>query len=496
MSWRDAFGIRALVTVALVAGVAAPSAPGQEPSPTAEPQAQPAEPSPPRPPKPGPKYLALRYDEDFSYLDGPPGSYEPDLFDPIKWIHLTDDLTLTLGGSARARVEAETNRAMGVYGPGQDTYLLHRYRLHADLRYRQLMRVYAEFMSAHVEDRDLGLRSNMENHYDIYQLFIDVRPLGEDVPLTLRVGRQELQYGYRRLISAPPWGNVGQKFDGVKLMYEHELWNVDLFYVHRVPVELSEGLNRKPDRYREEEHFYGLYSTYKGIPRHVVDAYFLALHDTDDRTNANGRSGDQSVYTVGSRLGGKTGGFDYEAEVAGQWGSWAGDDVRAWMAGLDTGYTLQQVAWQPRLGAGFDYGSGDANPTDGVHQTFTRLFPTAHAFFGDLDLFSRQNIVATNLNLTVRPHEDLRVRLTWFTFWLDETRDALYDSTGRPTRRDTTGSSGHDLGNELDVAVNWKLDTHQSLLFGYAHFWDLNYIQSTGLSEDADLLYLQYQFQF
>ena len=38
-------------------------------------------------PLPGTKYLNLRYDEDFSYLDGEPGTYREDFFDPIKYMH-------------------------------------------------------------------------------------------------------------------------------------------------------------------------------------------------------------------------------------------------------------------------------------------------------------------------------------------------------------------------------------------------------------------------
>ena len=53
-------------------------------------------------PLPGPKYAPIRADDDFSYLDGEEGSYQPDFFDPIKRIHLGDDLTMSLGGETRA----------------------------------------------------------------------------------------------------------------------------------------------------------------------------------------------------------------------------------------------------------------------------------------------------------------------------------------------------------------------------------------------------------
>lgn len=108
----------------------------------------------------------------------------------------------------------------------------------------------------------------------------------------------------------------------------------------------------------------------------------------------------------------------------------------------------------------------------------------------------RQNVLATNVNVTFEPLEKVSTRLAWCTFWNDAKRDALYDANGAATRRGTTGGSGHDIGNELDLTVEYDIDAHQSVLFGYSHFWGNNFIRSTGPSQDADLIYLQYAFKF
>lgn len=447
-------------------------------------------------PLPGPTYLGLRYNEDFSYLDGAKETYAPDIFDPIKHIHLTDDLTLSIGGSFRMSLESETNRAFGSTVRSQDTYLLHRYFLHADLRYRKQFRFFVEGINAMIEDRDLRLLGIHENRWDVHQAFADVRPFGNDTPVTVRVGRQELLYGKQRLISPLDWANTRRRFDGVKVFYESKLFDLDAFYMRPIPIDLSDGLNRKPDEYREQQHFYGLYGNYKGIPNHHFESYFLVLRDTGDLVNANGRIGDLSLYTFGGRIGGKTGPFDYDGELAGQWGKFAGQTVQAWAAAVDLGWTFENLPWSPRLGGGFDYGSGDEDPTDGTHQTFNQLFPLGHAYLGYLDVVGRQNILATNINLTMKPHKQVTTKLTWLTFWNDSKRDALYNAGGAPTRRDPTGFSGHDIGNELDVTVKYQMDVHQSLLFGYSHFWHTNFIRTTGPSEDADLLYFQYEFKF
>lgn len=443
-------------------------------------------------PKPGPKYLDLRYDEDFSYLAGDPGSHREDFFDPIKYIDLGGDWHLSLGGEFRVRLEHETNKAFGATEPPSDTFTLYRYLLHADLKYRDLFRVFAQGAVMHDEDRNLALRGSDENIADVHQLFVDLRVLGEDLPLTLRVGRQELRYGNERLISPFRWGNVRRRFQGVKLFAKGETWDVDLWWVKPVAVQ-----RRQRDRADEDIDFYGAYATYKGIPKHGLDLYVLAIEDSGNPINPNFKRGDRNIYTLGSRFWGKRSGFDYEAELAGQWGHWAGDTVQAWSWTVDGGYTFANCACQPRIGAGFDWASGDDNALDGKVQTFDQLFPLGHKYFGFLDLIGRKNVRAVNVNVSAWPvPKKVKARIAYHSFWLNEDTDALYNAGGGAGRRDLTGTAGEDLGQELDLTVLWKLDEHSTFLLGYSHFWGGEFVQRTGISEDADLLYVQYLFKF
>jgi hypothetical protein len=100
------------------------------------------------------------------------------------------------------------------------------------------------------------------------------------------------------------------------------------------------------------------------------------------------------------------------------------------------------------------------------------------------------------VNLTFKPVKKVTTRLAWYTFWNDAKRDALYNAGGAAVRRNVFGGAGHDIGNELDLTIKYAMDAHQTVLFGYSHFWGNNFIRSTGPSEDADYLYLQYAFKF
>ncbi len=458
-------------------------------------------------PLPAPRYAPLRYNDDFSYLQGPAGSYRADFFDPIKNINLDDNWHLSLGGELRERMESETNKNFGSRDPTHDAFLLQRYVLFGDLKYRKSSRVFFEGIDAQVNNRDLPEQPGMENRFDINQAFFDLRVLGEDCPLTLRAGRQQLSYGRERVIGKSDWTNAPRRFDGFKLFYPSEMLDVDVFYMRPIVFQtkpfnttlkppIDEGLNRKPDHYREEAHFYGLYSTYKGIRNHALDFYVLGLNDNDRLVNPNGRIGDESIYTIGSRIAGTSGCIDYDVEGAGQWGKWAGDDQKAWLFGGEAGYTAKKTDMTPRLGIGLDYGSGDDTPRDRTAETLNQLFPTGHSQLGFIDIVGRQNILAPNLNFSLTPVKNVVTRLTWYHFWLSSNLDALYNKSGNPSRRNVSGSSGNDVGDELDVTVSWQIDVHSNLLVGWSHLWPGNFIESSGRSLDADMVYVQYLFKF
>jgi hypothetical protein len=226
------------------------------------------------------------------------------------------------------------------------------------------------------------------------------------------------------------------------------------------------------DDWDERFDFYGAYFKYLGIPRHGLEVYAFAIDDSGDRLNPNGHAGDVNRYTLGTRLHGRTGGFDYEAELDGQWGSWAADRIEAYAAALEAGYTWKERSWSPRLGLGLDWASGDRDPNDGSVETFDQLFPLGHAFLGYLDLIGRQNVRAANINLTLRPApEKVVVQMAGHAFCLDSDQDFLYNAGARGTRRDAGGESGREVGYEFDITLAWDIGFHQTILLGYSHFW-------------------------
>ena len=439
-----------------------------------------------------PKFRNLRYEEDFSYLGGEAGTYKEDMWDPLKWIDLGDDWHLTLGGQTRLRFESEQNKAFGSVEPTKDAFLLHRSFVHGDLKHDDWLRLFLQGKFAHVDDRDraAGL-AGMEDHADIHQAFVDITTLIMENRVTFRLGRQELQYGEQRLISPLDWGNVRRTFDGAKAFTETERWRLDAFAVRPV---LSDRKNL--DDEDENVDFYGLYSTYKGSKSLAADFYCLVLKNNNILANSNGTMGRRTLYTPGTRLWGACGDWDYEAELAAQFGTFASDRVRAWMGTAGGGYTFHDHAWQPRFGLLYDYASGDADPTDGTHETFNQHFPLGHAWLGYLDLVGRSNIHAIKAQLKVQPSKKITAWADFHTFYADQDKDALYSAGGAATRRSLTGTGTQMIGHELDLAMKVVLDPHAAMLLGHSYMWAGEFIDATGPSDDPSLFYAQIEYKF
>lgn len=437
--------------------------------------------------------LHIRYEDDFDFGDASP---EVDPGDPrakLKRIPLVDRWSMDLGGEFRLRWESRTNGDFGRSDRTQNAQQQYRWFLHANVKYDQLFRVFIQGAFNHVEDQDGPFQPTQENHGDLQQLFFDLRILGQDVPLNLRVGRQELGYGTFRHLGPLDWVSNRRRFDAVKLAYKYEDWRIDAFYAKPVVVK-----RKSADHWNEGYDLYGLYATYTGLPRHGLDGYFFAMDRTEDTVNPNRRSGDQSIFTLGTRFWGRTGGWDYETEFAGQWGRWAGDTVQAYNAAIDGGYTFHGAAMMPRVSAGFEWASGDDDPHDHAVGTFTQLFPFDHQCIGMLDFVGRQNVTRAYAGLDFWPVEDkLKSSIVFLQYWLSEEPDAQYNAGGVPVFRDLRGRGGVEFGRELDIWIEWQMTANSTLSLGYAHFFNGNYVYDQLPGADTpNLVMVQYRYRF
>jgi hypothetical protein len=123
-------------------------------------------------------------------------------------------------------------------------------------------------------------------------------------------------------------------------------------------------------------------------------------------------------------------------------------------------------------------------------------FPFGHHYFGWMDMVGRQNIhdLSTHLYLDAAPW--LTVWLQYHHFWLDQRRDALYNAGGIAIRRDPTGQAGNNVGDEIDLILNFHLTRYSDVLVSYNKLYGGGFLEATAgpnAAADAESLYLIFQ---
>lgn len=458
-------------------------------------------------------YRGVFYDNDFRYLDAKDGK-PYDCLDDFKRIHLgplfdscNDDWLLSVGGEERVQVKNEVDSRLGVK---DNNYQLLRSRVYADLWYRDLIRVYVEFLDARTFNQNLPPLAIDVDHADLLDAFVDVKlaEINND-PIYARVGRQELLYGSQRLVSPLDWANTRRTFEGGKVFYRSEKLDVDAFLVRPVivdPLRFDYADTNRP--------FAGFWTTYRPAKGHFIDAYYLYLDSDLPVAKTAGRvpggRGGYDVNTVGLRYNGfqavpgrgcnsSPGNFLWDFEDAYQFGSYTNRDLSAGMSSSGIGWEFSRLKMQPQFWAYFDWASGTSNlGGNGEFSTFNQLFPFGHYYFGYTDLVGRENIQDVNFQGVIYPTKWITALAQYHIFHLDQARDALYGTPpGYPIeRRSLTGAAGTDVGQELDLTLSFQLDRHSNLQFGYSKFFAGGFIDATGAAVSPELLYCQYQFRW
>jgi hypothetical protein len=454
-----------------------------------------------------PAFTNLRYDEDWSNYNPKDGGT---WLAPIKHVPLGDKVWASFGGELRLRWEYFDG--FNFDEANEDNYLLYRTFLHTDLHLGEHWRIFVQGRFSDAEYRDLpgGNREALDyDEGDLWNTFVEFSYPVRKVKLTGRVGRMELQFGKQRIISPLDWSNNRRIFDGALLQVAGETgnWSVDAFLTRPVIIDGDTFTWNPTDDNRA---FAGLYYSQKlGKERkHTLDAYLL--YQQRDAVNLVR----EDLYTLGARaLGPIYGNLTYEAEAAWQFGDrevsgrFFDDslDIAAWMLSAEIKYAFAETWGKPFLALGLDYASGNGDPTGGQVETFNPLYPLGHAYFGYIDTVSRQNIKALKLGsgIALVPNK-VTAALDYHFFWRADESDALYNAGGAVVRAPlfvtpggrTVTAQDQELGQELDITVQYAINRNLLVAAGYSHFFAGDFLRETGVADDTDFVYTQIELTF
>jgi hypothetical protein len=276
------------------------------------------------------------------------------------------------------------------------TFVEQRTRLHVDAGFTDDVKAFIEVDA--IDDWGTDFRSNYvtgadtrgvtNDDVEVFQAYVEANDvLG--APLRLRVGRQEITLGSGWLVGSNPNANpfTGLSFDAVRLTYAADKYSLDAWW--------AKLLERSPLEGDGDVDFYGVYVTWTPVEDVAFDAYWMYVRDAaaieDQNLSLPGEwmerrvglddYGVTGLHTIGFRNAGTRAAFDWEVEVAYQFGNADaagalftspflplgalayGDDHASWDSWgghFEVGYTFEAV-WQPRVYLAGYYYDGEDN---------------------------------------------------------------------------------------------------------------------------------------
>ncbi|NUN69440.1 MAG: alginate export family protein [Bacteroidetes bacterium] len=306
-----------------------------------------------------------------------------------------------------------------------------------------------------------GTQDGMSKAIDFHQAYFSLQQLF-GAPLRVQVGRQELQYGNQRLMGVSSWGNIGTTFDAVVVQWKEPLFSVDLFRSKLVGTQTTTA----------SENLTGLYGTYKYSTAHSADAALIM--DNNTAVVAKGADKGESRLnrlTAGVMLSGKMLPFEYDLDMAVQYGSIAVTDsalltdIRASFAAVRIGMLLS-AEHAAKVSARYQLLSGDPDQRSGEYTTFNTLFASAHGYYGFMDFFPKTlneyglHAVSLHGSIDIVPSTAVMADMYWYR---TDAGLRVTGTTGQVTTIDA-------LGYELDLTVLHKYSSAVSVNAGVSAF--------------------------
>jgi hypothetical protein len=406
-------------------------------------------------------FKLMRYDEDYSILKDSADAF----YNKIKYIPLSQkgDVYLSLGGELRGELDYAVNEDWGKVNNGTDAFLLQRYHLHADFHLGERIRFFGQLRGGFEDGRKNGPRGIDEDQLNLQNLFADFVPYKRlEKSLTLRLGRQEIQYGSGRLIDVREGPNLRIYFDGVKVAYASRNLNVDAFVVADAIVNTGIFDNAST----RKANLWGVYSTYM-TPKHSnFDFYYLGINRA--KAVFDNGTAQELRHTLGARFWKKGVGFVYNFETGYQFGTFGSGKISAIAISSEIGYVFENTKRLPALKLRSDYISGDKAKDDRKLGAFNAIYPNG-GYFGMNPQAGPANLLSVHPNLTWNPFKNVTLTGEIVFNWRNSLQDGVYGPSGM-LRLPSLNSEKRYIGTAYVTTFSWKINSFLRYSTGVQYF--------------------------
>jgi hypothetical protein len=400
-----------------------------------------------------------RWEEDCRALAGQGRSG----IDAFRLMPLGDDATLTFGATARLAFEQVTAPNFGFgHFPESDAFARLGY-VHADLRTSAGPRFFFQLVTAEESGRKPVERPFDRDTLDLYQAFVDLPLVAGEVPILLRVGRQELDLQGNRLVAVRDIANVRRSFDLALLEARPAGFIIDAFGGR--PVLPNPGIfNDGSDPHETFSGFAAEHPVYAALGS-LLSAGAFVFRRTRARAIYSEGVGRDDRDTLGVRLHGNIDAFDIAIQGALQRGTFGQLAIDATGIAVDTGWRFVDLPGQPRLGVSGGRASGDTRRGDGKLGTFDVIYPNL-SYFTDASPIYPGNSADVEPNITLYPLAGVTVQTGIDILWRVSNQDAVYVPPGVPLIAGAGQAPSHEVSLPY-IRGSWSPDPHWLIELSY-----------------------------
>lgn len=374
-----------------------------------------------------------------------------------------------------------------------DSYLLNRLRIEADLHATSWLRVTAQAEDARAGYQNAPIGPPNTVRWDLKLAYVEIgNP--EKNWFSLRVGRQLINYN-NTIIANSEWRNQGRSYDAAVLNLNTKREHLGIFAA--APV-VPQAYGVSP--HQEGNNIYGAYGRVDDflVPHSNLEPFFLWRVQPAEVVEAavSKTTGKEDEKVGGVRFKAQArNALDYGGEVIYEGGKVGTQSIGAWAAQAGAAYQFLDVAAKPRIFTQYDYASGNSNPVqNGTHSTFDTIEPTAHDRFGITDLFGGQNIETVRAGGTVEPHRRLTFTVQGLDYWAADALDSIYNTSGGAIVANKTDHGRH-VGAEVDGYSWYELNKHFNVGGGIGYFGGGQFLTNVATSHSYTYYYFALNFK-
>ncbi|MBF8149854.1 alginate export family protein [Winogradskyella sp. F6397] len=276
--------------------------------------------------------------------------------------------------------------------------------------------------------------------------------------LSLKLGRQEINYDDQRLFGSVGWAQQARSHDALIVTYKPNANN---------RLDLGLAMNETAETLFETNYTVNNYKAFQYVWYHTsIDAVglsFLLLNNGLAYEDTNNEQKVDYNQTIGSRFTFEKDKFNADASVYFQTGKIADTELSAFNVAANASYKINAKF---KIGLGAEYLSGtDMNATENTLKSFNPWFGTNHKFNGLMDYFYVGNhtnsVGLLDINATFGYQKDkFSATLVPHLF-----------SSAATVIDNTNNEMSNSLGTELDLIIGYKWTKDISFNAGYSQMF-------------------------